>query len=51
MLLLGICKEKTLRKEEAAVFYQRLMEKYPRTQPAAMASVRLANLNLKKPPE
>ncbi len=37
--------------EEAAVFYQRLMERYPRTQPAAMASVRLANLNLKKPPE
>jgi len=50
MFLLGMCYEKTARKEQAAIFYQKVMSQYPRTKPAAMAAERLSRLDLKKTP-
>lgn len=51
MFWLAYCYEKTSRKEEAAVFYDQLVQKYPQTRAAEQAKARRQRLEFKRPPE
>jgi hypothetical protein len=51
MFWLAYCYEKTNRKQEAAVFYDQLVGKYPQTRAAEEAKARRQRLQFNRPPE
>ncbi|HUU21303.1 MAG TPA: tetratricopeptide repeat protein [Phycisphaerae bacterium] len=46
---LSFCYEKTAHKNQAAVFYRQVVDKYPRSAASQQARLRLAHLDLKRP--
>jgi len=46
---LSFCYEKTAHKNQAAVFYRQVVDKYPRSPASQQARLRLGHLDLKRP--